>query len=89
MIISENRDIRTLAMVNQKAGGGGHSVAPYEIKKDNSAPGRWRIYVYDSNNPGSNSSYILIDSTFNWWGDRFTPLLSWSGNKGLFLVPLN
>jgi probable HAF family extracellular repeat protein len=87
MFISENRNINTLSFYSNRPNGGGHNVSPYEIKKDDAGSGKYRIYVYDSRNPGSDSSYILIDSTFNLWTDRLVPRLNWHGRNNFYLEP--
>jgi hypothetical protein len=84
MFLDENRDIKTISLIN-KIGSGGHTVAPYKVEKDASVTGRYRIYVYDSNAPGSDSSFVVVDSTFNVWVDSMG--LGWAGLTGLFLEP--
>jgi len=85
MFLAENKDIKTITLINRRPGGGGHTVAPFKIEKSAGFPGRYRVYVYDSNNPGSDTSYVLIDSTLNLWEDRLG--LSWGGRTGLYLEP--
>jgi hypothetical protein len=90
MFLSENRDVKALTLWNQFKGSGGHTVVPYKIENDNSASGRYRVYVYDSNKPGSDTSYVLIDSTFNIWTDSLGFGWGWAGLKGLMLeLPLS
>jgi probable HAF family extracellular repeat protein len=88
-------DIRTITIFNNPNGlfrnaGGAHTLAPVKIVNDNTGPSRYRVMLYDSNNPGSNTVYILFDSLSNTWSD-FTGLgPTWTGTKGCYLeIPVS
>ncbi|MBT8390440.1 MAG: hypothetical protein KJO48_01595, partial [Ignavibacteria bacterium] len=83
MFLSEDTNIRTISLINQQPGGGGHTVAPFKVEEYSNVPGRYRIYVYDSNAPSSDTSFIVVDSTLNTWVDSLG--LGWAGQIGLFL----
>ncbi len=56
-----------LNMVYTGPGGGGHSVLPYHVRSDSANTQRVRIYVYDSNNPRSANTFILVDTVQDTW----------------------
>ncbi len=63
---------------------GGHAVTPYRLEREDADASRWRLYVYDSNRPGDETAYVVVDSTANTWSyTGFTP--AWGGACGLFL----
>ena len=64
MLSTDNPDIKSVTIINVF---GGHTMAPIKLGKDSSGPSRYRLFVYDSNNPGADTSYILIDSLNNTW----------------------
>ena len=86
MFEEEVVDIRTITIYNNGgAGGGAHTMAPISVTKDLSGPSRYRVNLYDSNNPGNNTPYILVDSLNNTWTD-FTGLgATWTGNSHFYL----
>ncbi len=87
MLINDVVDIQTLMFYNNSPPGG-HAVAPIGISMDPSGSSRYRVYVYDSNNPGLSTPYILIDSLNNTWADSLG--LRWSGSAKLFLdIPVS
>ncbi len=87
MLGNDTADIRILSLY----GGsplGGHAVSPVRITMDPSGASRYRVWVYDSNNPGSNLPYILIDSLNNSWADFLG--FGWTGTDKLFLdIPVS
>jgi probable HAF family extracellular repeat protein len=83
--LEDDGNIGRLAIYNQLAGGGAHAVTPYGLEKVDGIPGRYIVYAYDSNDPGSDTSWVVIDSTENWWFDILG--LEWEGEIGLFLGP--
>ena len=88
---ADNQAVLTLKDVSSCspfAANGGHAVLPYRLQRDpaacTNASGCWRIYVYDSNLPGSNAAFVVVDSTLDAWiYNQFNP--SWGGTCGLFL----
>ena len=91
MFVTDAIDIRTITIYNYNGrGGGAHAIAPIRLVKDNSGQSRYRLMLYDSNNPGSNNPYILIDSLNNTWTD-FTGLgPTWTGNSHFYLeIPVS
>ena len=85
MFWNEHYDARALSYFNV-GGSGAHTVLPYRLVREATNPGRFRLYVYDSNNPLDDSKYILIDSTANTWQD-FTGLGWGPGNNRCYLEP--
>ena len=84
-------DIRTITVYNNSGqGGGAHTMAPIAVVPDNTGPSRYRILLYDSNNPGSDQFYILVDSLNNTWTD-FTGLgATWTGASHFYLeIPVS
>lgn len=54
--------------------GSSHTVLPYRITMDQrleDGPTRYRIYVYDSNNPGNNGAFIEVSKTNGNWDFYF------------------
>jgi probable HAF family extracellular repeat protein len=95
MFIGDTTDIRTITIYNNPNGiflnaGGAHTMAPISVTVDGSGPSRYRVNLYDSNNPGSNTPYILVDSLNNTWTD-FTGLgPTWTGTQKFYLeIPVS
>ncbi|HVO73607.1 MAG TPA: T9SS type A sorting domain-containing protein [Ignavibacteriaceae bacterium] len=91
MLSSDNPDVSTISIYNNGGGGpGAHTMAPIRLKKDSSGPSRYRLFLYDSNNPGVDTFYILIDSVNNTWRD-FTGLgATWTGVSHFYLeIPIS
>jgi len=93
MFIKDVTDIRTISIYNDPdnlfpgKNTGAHTMAPVKVTKD-TLPSRYRIHVYDSNNPGSDG-FIIIDSAANTWS---FPALgpTWTGGKGCYLeIPVS
>ncbi|MBD3401458.1 hypothetical protein GF420_01075, partial [candidate division GN15 bacterium] len=65
--------------------GGAHSLTPTRLESDSTTPGKWRIYVYDSNHPVPDTAaparFVEIDSAANTWSYSEYP--GWSGPKGI------
>ena len=78
----ENGDARPLAFYDQN-GSGAHSVVPYKLVRLGNES-TFELEVYDSENPGSSSQYIEIDSVNNLWTD-FTSSNLGTGVTGFFL----
>lgn len=84
MFIKDVTDIRTISIYNDPdnlfpgKNTGAHTMAPVKVTKD-TLPSRYRIHVYDSNNPGSDG-FIIIDSAANTWS---FPALgpTWTGER--------
>jgi probable HAF family extracellular repeat protein len=90
MFITDATNIQTITIYNNGGGGGGaHTMAPYKLSKDNSGPSRYRLLLYDSNNPLVNTPYILIDSLNNTWTDKTGLGASWAGSNHFYLeIPI-
>ena len=65
-------------------------MAPISVTIDGSGPSRYRVNLYDSNNPGIDTPYILVDSLNNTWTD-FTGLgATWTGTNHFYLeIPVS
>ena len=81
-------DISTITIY--RSSGGAHTMAPISVTVDNTGPSRYRVNLYDSNNPGLNTPYILVDSLNNTWQD-FTGLgIGWNGSNKFYLeIPIS
>ena len=60
-LLNSGKDYVTLGIYGAD---GGHAITPYMVEEQ--APGRYRIYVYDNNYPGS-EKYVDIDVKKNEW----------------------
>lgn len=91
MFTGDSIDIRTITIYNNGGGGGGaHTMAPIRVGKDNTGPSRYRVYLYDSNNPGSSTPYILVDSLNNTWTDVTGLGPTWTGTNHFYLeIPVS
>ncbi len=69
MFRGDSVDIRPILIYNLGILGGAHTMAPISVTVDGSGPSRYRVNLYDSNNPGVSTPYILIDSLANTWTD--------------------
>uniref|UniRef100_A0A832LJY3 T9SS type A sorting domain-containing protein n=1 Tax=Ignavibacterium album TaxID=591197 RepID=A0A832LJY3_9BACT len=83
-------DVSTITIYRNLGSGGAHTMAPISVTVDNTGPSRYRVNLYDSNNPGLNTPYILVDSLANTWQD-FTGLgLGWNGSNKFYLeIPVS
>ncbi|HTK81712.1 MAG TPA: hypothetical protein VL633_05425, partial [Bacteroidota bacterium] len=89
MFITDATNIQTITIYNSTPPGGAHTMAPYKLSKDNSGPSRYRLLLYDSNNPLVNTPYILIDSLNNTWADKTGLGASWAGTDHFYLeIPI-
>lgn len=89
VFLNEQLEPATLTLHNPDSSGA-HGVLPYLLKRDAPGNGKFRLYVYDSNNPGSLNQYIEIDSLNNTWRTRLTGLSWGPGQVGCFLdLPVN
>ena len=81
-------DISTITIFSSS--GLAHTMAPISVTVDNTGPSRYRVNLYDSNNPGLNTPYILVDSLVNTWQD-FTGLgIGWNGSNKFYLeIPVS
>jgi hypothetical protein len=75
MFRKENGDGRPLRYPNTN-GSGGHAVVPYKLERVDSTS-TFNVWVYNPNNPGDLSQFILIDSVANTWSDSTS--LNWGG----------
>ncbi|MBD3403081.1 T9SS type A sorting domain-containing protein [candidate division GN15 bacterium] len=76
-------DGAVLAIGNNRLGAA-HDVLPYAMSPDNSGPGLYRVYVYDSNHPSDVARFVLIDSANNSWSYADFP--AWSGADGFCVL---
>ncbi len=88
MLIDEYEPVRTLTLKNNGDGGGSHSVLPYKLISDDVIDGSFQVFIYDSNDPTSYTSEILISTTHNngdgiWTASGYS---GWDGTKGLYLM---
>jgi len=73
----------------------GHSVVPWRLEVDKNQPNKWRIYVYDPNNPPhkqtkqrhveepiSEGRYIEIDPERQTWSYQFSSNIIWNQSNG-------
>jgi hypothetical protein len=67
MLIKENGDGKTLSYRNNN-GSGGHAVVPYKLERA-SGIGKFKVRVYNPNQPDSTNQFIYIDSVANTWSD--------------------
>ncbi len=77
MMLSDTDDHRSISIFSHHEPTGGHTVLPYRVIKAPDWPEVYRVYVYDSNNPGDTGIYITIGTVSNRW---FFPVLNWSEN---------
>ena len=83
MFLNENNDHRTLCFFDP-AGRGGHQVTPVRIAGDPATTSWVRIYLYNSNNPGTTNDYIVIDTVLNQWKESTGFGWGW-GTRGMYL----
>ncbi len=69
MFRGDSVDIRPVYVYNLGPSGGAHTMAPISVTVDGTGPSRYRVNLYDSNNPGVATPYILVDSLNNRWVD--------------------
>ncbi|MCX6830243.1 MAG: T9SS type A sorting domain-containing protein [candidate division Zixibacteria bacterium] len=74
-LISETNDHFAMGFYSIGPDPGGHSVVPYRVIKDPGNPAIYRVYTYDSNNPGDTGVFMEVDTTFHRWT---YPNLGWS-----------
>lgn len=87
MFREDNVNVRTISMYGTSAiVTGAHTMLPISITVDGSGPARFRVNLYDSNNPGLNTPYVLIDSLNNTWRD-FTGL-QWGPSSNRFYLEI-
>ncbi len=82
-------DGRMLAIGLPGPNGGGHVVNPYRLARDSTRPGRYLVFIYDSNNPVPDTpaaeDTLVIDSTDNTW--FYSAFPNWTGpNAFCFLM---
>lgn len=66
---------------------GGHSVLAYKAEQSSDNPDVWHIYIHDSNHPGANNTFVVVDTEADYY-EYQEPGLSnprFFGNTGLFL----
>jgi probable HAF family extracellular repeat protein len=87
MCLSETAAVRTLSLLNNGSGGGGHAILAYKVKKDPVQPTVYNVYVYDNSWADSTTAHIDIDTTLNGgnggWSYALWP--GWGGSKWLYL----
>jgi len=70
MFLSDDPNIRTISIFNNNGNGGGaHTIAPIRLE-DGYYLSTYKLFLYNSNNPGDETGYILIDSTNNTWTEQ-------------------
>jgi len=86
MLKEDSATIRTLSILNNGVGGGGHAILAYGLEKDPVNPNVFHIKVYDNSNPNSNNR-IRIDTSANFNnGNWSTPdWAGWGGFKWIYL----
>ena len=77
-------DGRVLAIGSFGPNGGGHVVNPYRIERDAGQPGKYKVFIYDSNFPApdapTHEDSLVIDSVANSWSSMAYP--NWTGPNG-------
>ncbi len=86
MLIKENGDGRTLSYRNNN-GSGGHAVVPYKLVRA-SGIGKFKVRVYNPNEPDSTNQFIYVDSVANTWSDS-TSLGYGTGSTNCFLTRIS
>lgn len=83
MFLSDTRDDRPLAIINQN-GSGAHAITPYRLASHPGNPSLVDIYVYDNNHAGNNTLRIIVDTVANFW--TYSDWPTWGGTSGLLLM---
>jgi len=87
MCLSDTASVRTLGILNNGPGGGGHAILAYKVKKDPTLASAYDVYVYDNSWSDSTNAYIVIDTTLNGgqggWSYSLWP--GWGGSKWIYL----
>lgn len=87
LLISDDDSPRTLGILNNGEGGGGHAILPYKLKQDPDHPELYYLYVYDNSNPNVTDAHIVIDTSQN-GGDgswSFSLWDGWGGPRWIYL----
>ena len=79
-LLQTDRDDAAIVIGSQQRKGS-HAMLPYAIVSDTSAS-RVRVMVYDPDHPGSDSSYVLVDTVAATWYFSGSP--TWGGTKNFF-----
>ncbi len=79
MFLSDDRDDRFIFFFGAT---GGHAVTPYKVETDSLIPEISYIYVYDNNNPTSNTMRFSVATDNQRW--LYSPL-GWANGSGLYL----
>ena len=66
-LLSDTNDHSAMGIYSYGPSPGGHSVVPYRVIKDPGNPAMYRVYTYDSNNPGDTGVYLEIDTVVHRW----------------------
>lgn len=87
MCLSDSAPVRTLGMLNNGVGGGGHAILAYKVKRDTAQAGLYNVYVYDNSWSDSTNAYLVIDTTLNGgqggWSYSLWP--GWGGSQWIYL----
>jgi uncharacterized membrane protein len=75
MLLSDTNDHRSMSLYSHHEPVGGHTMVPYRVIKDPGNPAMYRVYAYDSNNPGDTGIFMTVDTVANRWT---FPDLTWS-----------
>lgn len=87
MLLDESEPIRILRMVNNGGNSGAHAVLAYKLVPDDVLDNTYHVYIYENNNPNSQTEEIIISTfTNNGNGSWHAPSApGWGGNRGLYL----
>ncbi|MBI5020537.1 MAG: T9SS type A sorting domain-containing protein [Ignavibacteriales bacterium] len=82
MLGADDAPIRTISLINNGIGGGGHTILPYKVERTASDSPMWNIYVYDNSYPDVLSAIIQIDTSMNSHNGVWGAMYGWSGWGG-------
>jgi hypothetical protein len=79
---ADDAPIRTISILNNGVGCGGHTILPYKVERDASDSPIWNVYVYDNSYPYILNAIIQIDTSLNSRNGVWTPMYAWNGWGG-------
>lgn len=82
MLGSDDAPIRTITILNNGEGGGGHTILPYKVERTASDSPMWNVYVYDNSYPNVLSAIIQIDTSMNSHNGVWGAMYGWNGWGG-------
>jgi len=65
MLISDDAPVRTLSIMNNGPGGGGHAILAYRLRQDTAQPNIYYVSVYDNSYPNVLDATITVDTAQN------------------------